>query len=139
MKKSVSYSIFWSIILLSAFAFQMPQSYLEPDCDNPKKLTFRKDTLLFDTIKDGMVIPLEFHFVNSSCDTVKIHQVYTGCSCTDTKYIKEGIGPGDSSIVSLTFNSKGWGSEEGLLAEKHIYVLYNGGSQVIYFQGVVKK
>lgn len=112
---------------------------IQDSCTNPKKLTFENDTLFFDTLIDGEKWSMMFRFKNTSCDTLKIHQVYTGCSCTASSFNKEAIAPGQQDSIPILFKSKGWGGKDGNLVEKHIYVLYNGGSQVIYFTGIVKK
>lgn len=109
------------------------------DCDKPNKLTFENDTLFFDTIMDGEIVNFTFNFTVTGCDTIKIHQVYTGCSCTSPAYDSMPLAPGHKGKIDITFKSKGWGDKTGNLAIKHVYVLYNGGSQPIFFKGVVVK
>lgn len=126
-------------LLFGLFIILVLQSQVVPDCDNPKKLRFDQDTIYFDTLIDGEVLPMTFHFTNTSCDTIKIKQVYTGCSCTSPSYNDGFIAPGEKDSIPIIFKSKGWGSKNGNLVDKHVYVIYNGGSQVFFFTGIVIK
>ncbi len=103
------------------------------------KLKFEQDTLVFEKIKDGEKIRLTYNFTVVSSDPVYIHQIYPGCSCTTTEYSKDTLAPGAKGQINVVFDSKGWGKEEPYEVDKHIYVLYNGGSQVIFFRGPVVK
>jgi|GEM_PF-3278291 len=103
----------------------------------PPKLKFEHDTLFFEPIIDGEKVELDFNFKVISEDAIHIHQVYPGCSCTTPIYSDDTLKPNEAGKVKIIYNSAGWGTDTGYLLEKHVYVLYNGGSQVVFFQGRV--
>jgi len=107
------------------------------NCQIPPKLKFEHDTLFFDPIIDGEKVALDFKFKVIADDKVFIHQVYPGCSCTTPIYSSDTLNPNENGKVKVLYNSAGWGTDTGYLLEKHVYVLYNGGSQVVFFQGRV--
>jgi len=124
--------------LFGAFIF-LPKG-LDAQHASNQKLFFEADTLYFNPVFAGEEVNLAFKFKvvgGKGKSKTKIHQVYTGCSCTATDYNDDSLNVGDQGVVNLLFKSKEWGADTGLLVNKHIYVLYNGGSQVIYFIGRV--
>ena len=100
-------------------------------------LQFEADTLFFKPAIAGKKIQLSFKYTVNSIKPIRINQVYTGCSCTATDYNEDSMYNGDKGELKLVFDSKEWGNDTGYLVNKHVYVIYNGGSQVIYFQGRV--
>lgn len=103
----------------------------------PPKLKFEHDTLFFEPLIDGAKVEMDFNFKVISDDAIHIHQVYPGCSCTTPIYSDDTLKPNEAGKVKIIYNSAGWGTDTGYLLEKHVYVLYNGGSQVVFFQGRV--
>ncbi len=53
-----------------------------------------------DTIKKG-----EVWIHNDGDEPLLITQVFTDCGCTATEYVKDPIAPGDSSLMTVSFNS----------------------------------
>ena len=116
-------TILFSFILL-AFA---------QNCAAQQKIKFKQDTIHFSPLIDGDKIEITYDFKVIGQDKVFIHQIYPGCSCTTPKYSSDTLEPNADGKVIVAFDSKGWGADTGYLVSKHVYVLYNGGSQVVFF------
>jgi len=101
------------------------------------RLLFDEDTVYFKPLIDGQKVEISYKFKVLGTEKLYIHQIYPGCSCTTPIYSSDTLNGGDSGKITLQFDSKTWGEDGGRLVKKHIYVLYNGGSQVIYFHGDV--
>ncbi len=112
---------------------------LKSQNSNNVRLKFKADTIFFEPVVAGVKVHLTYQFAvqGDSSQKTKIHQVYTGCSCTATEYNDDSMNAGDLGKVDLTFDSEEWGADTGYLVNKHIYVIYNGGSQVVFLQGRV--
>lgn len=74
--------------------------------DGPS-LHFEASEFDFGKIKQGDVVNHEFTFVNNGSEPVIIERIKTACGCTVGDYKKEPILPGESSIITAKFNSKG--------------------------------
>lgn len=126
------------VVIVSFIIALLPQQ-LKSQQNTNQRLKFKADTLFFEPIIAGNKVHLSFQFKVDGAyqQKTKIHQVYTGCSCTATDYAEDSLELGEQGEVKLTFDSEEWGTDTGFLVNKHIYVIYNGGSQVIFFQGKV--
>jgi uncharacterized lipoprotein YehR (DUF1307 family) len=131
MNKAVKF-----IVLIALFV-SMSFNKTIVDCDDPIKLKFKENSKTFDPIVAGTKLEFKYEFVVTSCDSIRIRQVYTGCNCTSPSYSDKLLAPGEKGYINLVFDSEEWGADTGRLVEKQVYIMYTGGSQDIYFRGVV--
>lgn len=68
--------------------------------------------------EDEAVAPAVFRFVNVGDDDVSIVQASATCGCTQPEYDPAAIAPGDTGVVTVTFNPQG---RPGRFS-KHLYV-----------------
>jgi len=61
----------------------------------------------FGDINQGDVVTHAFVITNNGGDLLKINDVKASCGCTAAKPEKSELGPGESTNLSVTFNSKG--------------------------------
>lgn len=71
------------------------------------KLEFDKTSHDFGAIKENMSVKTEFVFTNSGKSELNIRRIKPNCGCTITKLEKYTLQPGDSSKMSVEFNSVG--------------------------------
>jgi hypothetical protein len=62
----------------------------------------------FGTVKAGTVVTHEFLFKNDGDKPVKIISVSTSCGCTASKVKKDLLAPGESTALSVSFDSRGY-------------------------------
>ncbi|HEX7367414.1 MAG TPA: DUF1573 domain-containing protein [Pelobium sp.] len=74
-------------------------------------IKFEKEVYEFGKIKQGESVSYNFKFVNTGKSPLIIKEAYATCGCTVPEVSKDPIQPGASSVVKVTFNSKG---KEGL-------------------------
>ena len=72
----------------------------------------------FGEIKAGQIVRHNFVMKNASKNTLNILEVRTSCGCTGSKIQKNTLLSGESTILEVQFNSKGYAGP----AEKSIYV-----------------
>ena len=60
----------------------------------------------FGFVKQGTIVKIEYEFVNSGTDTLKISNIEVTCGCTAGDFPHYPIKPGDSGAIFLTFNTK---------------------------------
>lgn len=96
-----------TIFIFSTFACSTSRS---SDNMNATKgfLTFTEKSHSFGSIKHGDVVGYQFTCVNTGVEPVRIINVKKGCGCTDVKYPQKPILAGDSAIVELIFDTRGW-------------------------------
>ena len=70
-------------------------------------LEIKEDYYDFGDIKQGAVVEHVFQFTNTGDSTLLLQKVYSTCGCTIPSYPKEGIAPGQSSQITVKFNSEG--------------------------------
>lgn len=104
---------------------------------NKPELTF-KDTLYnFGTVHEGEVVEHEFSFTNTGKSPLIISSAAGSCGCTVPQYPKEPIGPGQSGILKVTFNSAGKAGHQ----EKSVSIQTNTLRNVhmLYIQAEIAK
>ena len=78
----------------------------------PGKIVFEKEIHNFGTLKEGEVVAFSFKFSNNGGSPFKIVKAEPSCGCIEVKFPDSEILPGDSSVVSVIFNSSGeWGNQ----------------------------
>jgi hypothetical protein len=75
------------------------------------------------TMKDGDVKKFNYTIKNTGTEPLMIGNVQTSCGCTAPYFPKEMIVPGDTGIITLTFNSAGKGSKD--IVRKNALVTLN--------------
>ena len=68
------------------------------------KFSFVKDSIHLGTLVKGESKPIEYHFTNVG-DADLIIEVVTTCKCTDLKWPKTPIKPGEKGVISATYNT----------------------------------
>ncbi len=56
--------------------------------------------------KDNPVVKCEFRFTNTGTAPLVIHQAFASCGCTVPTYTKKPIKPGESGVISVSYNGK---------------------------------
>lgn len=81
--------------------------YTEEELANAPKIVF--DELEFDggDIIQGTLLKHEFHFRNEGKSNLVIESVKASCGCTASEPEKKILAPGESSYITVTFNSAG--------------------------------
>jgi hypothetical protein len=62
----------------------------------------------FGRVKEGKILKHDFVLKNDSSRTVKIKDVDTSCGCTASTVKKNTLSPGESTIIEVKFNTKGY-------------------------------
>lgn len=78
----------------------------EGDLDELPVFTFRETMHDFGTVIEGEKVSFSFKFENTGNMDLIISNVSASCGCTATKYTKETVAPGNSGIVTVTFDSR---------------------------------
>jgi hypothetical protein len=79
---------------------------------NSGKIVFEKEIHNFGTLKEGEIVSFSFKFKNKGGSPFKIIEAEASCGCIEVKFTDTEIVPGDSSFVSVIFNSSGeWGNQ----------------------------
>jgi hypothetical protein len=71
------------------------------------KFDFEEITFDLGTVQSGESVTHEFKFKNSGDKDLIISQAKGSCGCTQPKYPKDPIAPGDEGVIKVTFNSTG--------------------------------
>jgi hypothetical protein len=71
------------------------------------KLKFDNPVHDFGTIKQGDQVSTEFLFTNAGKSVLNIRDIKASCGCTISNLEKNDLGPGESSSIKITFNSRG--------------------------------
>jgi hypothetical protein len=79
-----------------------------------------KFTWDFGDLKEGQVVRHDFIIKNETSSELRIKEVTTSCGCTLSKIRKLVIKPGESAMVEVEFNSKGYSGK----VKQHVYVNY---------------
>ena len=72
------------------------------------KIQFESTEVSFGEIDSGKIIDLEFKFKNVGDDTLIIKNISASCGCTAAKLTKRDYKPGESGVLPVKFNSRGY-------------------------------
>jgi hypothetical protein len=101
MKESALSILLFVITFLSSVAQQdgskKPLSLAE--------INFSEKVYEFGDIQQGESVSKKFTFRNTGTEPLMILNVQTTCGCTATDWPKQPLAPGDSSLLTVTFNS----------------------------------
>lgn len=65
----------------------------------------------FGTAKAGDVLEHQFMFTNSFGKDMRIKETTTSCGCTVSEIKKKDLKPGESTVLSVRFNTKGYSGD----------------------------
>lgn len=88
-----------SLFLLSFAIFQF--TYAQDNVVNPNEWDFGQ-------VKQGEVLKHDFLFRNKTPNILKITGINTSCGCTVSETEKKSLKPGESTMINVSFNSKGY-------------------------------
>ncbi|MFH2095392.1 MAG: DUF1573 domain-containing protein [Bacteroidota bacterium] len=74
---------------------------------NAPSIQFENTTFNFGTIKQGDAVTHEYKFTNTGKRNLEIRKIKASCGCTATSPADKIIGPGKTSTIKATFNSRG--------------------------------
>ena len=86
--------------------------------DAPEKQVQDPFTWDFGKVEQGKVVTHEFILKNESKKILKITSLNTSCGCTASKIKKFSLAPGESTVLEVKFNSKGYAGA----VQQYIYV-----------------
>jgi hypothetical protein len=118
--RKVIHKVLIYIILFFLFASCEPrkpsQRITNSNTPNEKKISgkivFEKEIHNFGTLKEGEIVSFSFKYINKGGSPFRIIKAEASCGCIDVKFPDTEIVPGDSSFVSVIFNSSGeWGNQ----------------------------
>jgi hypothetical protein len=72
----------------------------------------------FGQVEENVILKHEFVFKNESSNVLNIKDVNTSCGCTVSEVKKKTLEPGESTIIGVSFNSKGYSGP----VEQYVYV-----------------
>ncbi|HCK22235.1 MAG TPA: DUF1573 domain-containing protein [Bacteroidetes bacterium] len=79
----------------------------EVDMENMPVMTFDKDMYDFGEIIQGEKVTYNFAFTNTGKSNLIISSARASCGCTVPSWPKEPIAPGESSNITVQYNSEG--------------------------------
>ena len=80
----------------------------------------------FGDVKEGQVARHDFIIKNETASELRIKEISTSCGCTLSKVTKLVIKPGESAMVEVEFNSKGYSGK----VRQYVYVNYEQGDSL---------
>lgn len=90
--------------------------------ENTTRIKFERDVIDFKRVQAGERVTGSFRFTNAGSNDLVIYEVSTSCGCTVVDYPRSAIAPGESSTISLTYDSDG---ASGMRISKEVVVLAN--------------
>jgi len=103
MKKLTLFSLFAFFGLIT---FAQDQKVFEEPADGPK-IEFSEVSFDFGDITQGDVVEHVFEFKNVGTQPLILSNVRTTCGCTAPSWPREPIPPGETSKMTVKFNSRG--------------------------------
>ncbi len=79
----------------------------EEELAKAPKLTLEKSSHDFGSIQEGKTVKTDFTFTNTGKSILNIRETKANCGCTVSKPEKNTLAPGESSRITVTFNSSG--------------------------------
>jgi hypothetical protein len=97
------------------------------------KLTDSKKNFGF--VQKGEVVKLDFDFVNTGNQPLIISAANVECSCTTVQFPKQPVMPGQTSKITVSFDTKSVYDRQ----DRTVEIISNVKTQKIRFKGVVLK
>ena len=83
------------------------QSEDTPETQSAAEITFKESGYEFGEITQGDRVEHIFNYTNTGTETLVISNVKTTCGCTAPNWSREPLAPGESTIMTIKFNSTG--------------------------------
>ncbi len=93
-----------------------------------------KELDLGETQKD-IEVNAEFYYTNSGSHNLVIYEVEPTCGCTDVKWNKKPIKPGEKGIINITYDGKNSGN---YIKTIKVYGNFKDGIKTLSFKGVIR-
>lgn len=91
-----------------------PVNANEPiDTTNVAKMVFDEKRHDFGTVNEGDIVRHKYKFINTGRIPLIISEAKSTCGCTVPDWPKEAIPPGESSEISVRFDTKGKPNQQG--------------------------
>lgn len=102
-------------------------------------LDISRDVIDFGVIKGDSILKVYFEYKNSGSASLRMIKANADCGCTDVKYDKEVLFPGEKGIIEVIYQP-GTNNDSGHIS-KNIAIMTNAQIpiKVIRIEGVVKK
>jgi hypothetical protein len=94
-------NLFFSIfcVMISAFSCQSQTGKAD--------FHFQQEVYKFGKVKAGKIIEFSYTFTNNGTDPLIISDIKVTCGCTVPAFPKEPVAPGQKSVISVKFDTKG--------------------------------
>jgi len=109
----------------------------EEELAQAPRLKLANTTYDFGTINEGKLVKTDFTFTNTGKSPLNIRETKANCGCTVSSPDKDTLAPGESSHITVTFNSKGRRGRQ----QKMVTIFSNDPktpTQQIVIKGLVK-
>ncbi|MEZ5044495.1 MAG: DUF1573 domain-containing protein [Saprospiraceae bacterium] len=103
---------FFALSIAIFFAFSLiaqnpPTAYPQVPIDPISTIEFEKTTYDFGVIEEGVVVSQVFTFTNTGDEPLIFMDAKGSCGCTVPQWPRDPIQPGETSSLTVEFNSKG--------------------------------
>lgn len=100
MRRVFLFLIFFFFILGGCAQNQQTSKSLNPGPDN--------SSWDFGKRQEGEILKHSFVLKNNSGETLNIKDINTSCGCTASQVQKKILSPGETTLIEVTFNTKGY-------------------------------
>lgn len=107
MKRSLMLLFAASILLISCSGKTDEGKIDVSVIDNLTTIKFERDVIDFKNVEEGERVSGSFKFTNTGKHNLVIYEVNTSCGCTVADYPRGEIAPGESGMISVTYDSDG--------------------------------
>lgn len=107
MKRSLMLLFAASILLISCSGRTDEGKIDVSVIDNLTTIKFERDVIDFKNVEEGERVSGSFKFTNTGKHNLVIYEVNTSCGCTVADYPRGEIAPGESGMISVTYDSDG--------------------------------
>ncbi len=107
MKRSLMLLFAASILLISCSGKTDEGKIDVSVIDNLTTIKFERDVIDFKNVEEGERVSGSFKFTNTGKYNLVIYEVNTSCGCTVADYPRGEIAPGESGMISVTYDSDG--------------------------------
>lgn len=101
MRRIILFLVFLSFLTTGAFSQDQNKTATKSEIKDPYAWDFGQ-------VKEGIVLKHSFEFRNESKKTLIIKGVTTSCGCTASKVRKKTLLPGETTLIEVKFNTKGY-------------------------------
>ncbi len=107
MKRNIFLAIVSMVLLFSCSEKKDSENIDVSVIDNMTTIKFERDVIDFRSVEEGERVTGSFKFTNTGDCNLVIYEVNTSCGCTVADYPRGEIKPGESGMISVTYDSDG--------------------------------